>query len=44
MFNDLLLIATILITRIALPIMATFLIGSLLKRTLRRDTHRVPTG
>ncbi len=37
MLNDILFIATILATRVALPIVITFVIGSLLKRALRRD-------
>ena len=37
MFNNILFIATILITRIALPIGLTFIVGSLLKRALHRD-------
>lgn len=44
MLNDILFIATIFITRLALPIAATLLIGSLLERALHRDMHRVPTG
>lgn len=37
MLNDILFIATIFVTRIALPIFVTLMIGSLLKRALRRD-------
>jgi hypothetical protein len=37
MLNDVLFIATILITRVALPIAITFVIGMLVKRSLRPD-------
>jgi len=37
MLTDILFLATILMTRVALPIMLTFIIGSLLNRALHRN-------
>ncbi len=37
MLNDILFIATIFVTRVVLPITITFVIGALVKRSLRPD-------
>ena len=42
MLNDILYVATIFLTRIALPILVTFVTGMLIERVLRRDTSGTP--
>ena len=39
MFEDILFIATIFVTRILLPIVVTFSLGSLIERALNRQTY-----
>ncbi len=41
MQNDLLLLATMFVTRVALPVLITLIVGSLLERALHRDSHPV---
>ena len=40
MFNEILFVITIFVTRIVLPISVTLFLGSLLERTLRRGAQR----
>ncbi len=39
MLNDILIVAVIFITRIALPVLVTLLIGVLLNRALHHEAH-----
>ena len=41
MFNEILFVITIFVTRIVLPIGVTLCLGSLLERTLRRGAQRL---